>query len=151
MAEFLKILSYVFMAVFLIGIVIMLLNWRRAKFVRPISILFGLALSFLSLWIFAVIAGHPVGLAIWLALISVGLAGGIWYGGTIKVKHTARGVSMSYTLPYIIVWAALLLITQFLTIQSGRVPAVVFGLSILSLGINTGVNGRVLWSSRRSH
>lgn len=144
-ALFLKFISLLFMGLFIFGVAIMLLTWRKAKFVKPKWIIFGQVVAFLSIAIFSILARNPIGGLGWLILVVVGLAAGVVYANTVKVQQTARGIMMNYTLPYIITWATLLAITQFVTITSGRVPLITLGLAILNMGLNLGLNGRIVW------
>lgn len=143
-AVFLKIVSILFLILFVLGVVLMLLTWRKAKFVKPKWILFGQIIALIALIVFTALSRNPLGFWGWLFIFLAGIAGGYFYGRTVKVKKSEQGIMMNYTLPYVITWAALLFLTQFLTISTGRVPVVVLGLSVLNTGLNLAMNGQVV-------
>jgi len=143
---FLKVVSYFFLLLFALGVVLMLLTWRKAKFVKPKWILFGQVVALLALVIFTTLSRNPLGTWVWMLIFAAGLAGGYFYGRTVKVNKSEKGIMMNYTLPYVITWGALLFLTQFLTISTGRVPVVVLGLSVLNTGLNLAMNGQVVWN-----
>lgn len=146
---FLKVVSYFFLFLFILSVALMFLTWRKAKFVKPKWVLFGQAVALVSLWVFTKLSHNPLGAWGWNLIFLGGLAGGYFYGRTVKVKSSEKGVMMNYTLPYLITWAALLFATQFLTISTGRVPIVVLGLSVLNTGVNLAMNGQVIWNYGR--
>lgn len=148
-AIFMKTISYFFLFLFGLGVVLMLLTWRKEKFVKPKWILFGQIVALLSLIVFTKLAHNPLGSQGWNLIFLGGLVGGYFYGRTVKVKQSERGIMMNYTLPYVITWGALLFLTQFLTISTGRVPVIVLGLSVLNTGLNLAMNGQVVWSYTR--
>jgi hypothetical protein len=144
-----KIVSCFFLILFVLGVVLMLLTWRKAKFVKPKWILFGQIVALLALIVFTMLSHNPLGNWIWILIFLAGLAGGYFYGRTVKVKKSEQGIMMNYTLPYVIMWAALLFLTQFLTISTGRVPIIVLGLSVLNTGLNLAMNSQVVWNYTR--
>jgi len=149
LAVFLKILSYLFLALFVLGVVLMLLTWRKEKFVKPKWILFGQVIALIALVVFTALSHNPLGKWIWMLIFIAGLAGGYFYGRAVKVKKSEKGIMMNFTLPYIITWGALLFLTQFLTISTGRVPIIVLSLSVLNTGLNLSMNGNVVWNYKR--
>ncbi|HQL00854.1 MAG TPA: hypothetical protein PK090_08775 [Smithellaceae bacterium] len=144
LAVFLKILSYLFLALFVLGVVLMLLTWRKEKFVKPKWILFGQIIALAALIVFTALSHNPLGKWIWLLIFAAGLAGGYFYGRAVKVKKSERGIMMTYTLPFVITWGLLLALTQFLTISTGRVPVIVLGLCVLNTGLNLAMNASVI-------
>lgn len=146
---FLKIVSYFFLSLFVLGVVLMLLTWRKAKFVKPKWILFGQIVAFVALVVFTTLSHNPLGKWVWMLIFLAGLIGGYFYGRTVKVNKSERGIMMNYTLPYVITWGALLFLTQLLTISTGRVPIIVLGLSVLNTGLNLAMNGQVVWNYKR--
>jgi hypothetical protein len=148
-AIFLKILSYFFLVLFVLGVVLMLLTWRKEKFVKPKWILFGQIVAVIALVVFTALSNNPLGKWLWMVIFSAGIVGGYFYGRTVKVKKSDRGIMMNYTLPYVVTWGALLFLTQFLTISTGRVPVIVLGLSVLNTGLNLAMNGSVVWNYNR--
>jgi len=146
---FLKVVSYFFLALFVLGVVLMLLTWRKEKFVKPKWILFGQIIALIALIVFTALSHNPLGKWLWLIIFIAGLVGGYFYGRTVKVKKSEKGIMMNYTLPYIITWGVLLFLTQFLTISTGRVPIIVLSLSVLNTGLNLSMNGNVVWNYKR--
>jgi hypothetical protein len=146
---FLKIGSYFFLLLFVLGVVLMLLTWRKAKFVKPKWILFGQIVALLALVVFTTLSHNPLGNWVWMLIFLAGLAGGYFYGRTVQVNKSESGIMMNYTLPYVITWGALLFLTQFLTISTGRVPIIVLALSVLNTGLNLAMNSQVVWNYTR--
>jgi len=94
--------------------------------------------------VFTALSHNPLGKWIWLLIFAVGIVGGYFYGRTVKVKKSEQGITMHYTLPYVVTWGALLFLTQFLTISTGRVPVIVLGLCVLNTGLNLAMNSSVI-------
>ena len=99
---FLKIVSYFFLLLFALGVIVMLLTWRKAKFVKPKWILFGQIVAVLALVVFTALSRNPLGNWVWMLIFAAGLAGGYFYGRTVKVNKSEKGIMMNYTLPYVI-------------------------------------------------
>ena len=56
LAVLLKIVSYVFLGLFVLGVVLMLLTWRKEKFVKPKWILFGQVVALVALVVFTALS-----------------------------------------------------------------------------------------------
>ncbi len=68
LAVFLKIISYLFLVLFVLGVVLMLLTWRKEKFVKPKWILFGQIVALVALIVFTALSHNPLGKWIWLLI-----------------------------------------------------------------------------------
>ncbi|MDA3937468.1 MAG: hypothetical protein PF636_11565, partial [Actinomycetota bacterium] len=141
-------ISLVFVALFVLGVAMQVLTFRKERAVRPRRIIFGQAAAFLSMVIFSIITLRPPGPTSWVFLLGLGITGGIFYGRLVKIRTGVDGVKMSYTLPWLIAWGALMTITQLTAIFAQSVPVLIYGLAILNLGINIGMNTRVIVGSR---
>lgn len=142
-------LSLLFWLLFTFSSALMLRGWKKTALYRPGAILWGQAAAFISQWLYGVLAQNPIEAQQWILLLVPGLAGGMIWGKFARVRQTARGVSLSYARPGAAVWAALMAATQLSTIFTGSVPASLFGLSVLTLGVNLGLSGKVFLSCRR--
>lgn len=149
LAVLLKIVSYVFLGLFVLGVVLMLLTWRKEKFVKPKWILFGQVVALVALVVFTALSHNPLGKWLWIFIFLIGLVGGYFYGRTVKVKKSGKGIMMNYTLLFVITWGLLLFLTQFLTISTGRVPVIVLGLCVLNTGLNLAMNASVIHNYSR--
>ncbi len=126
------------------SIAIQIRTYSRRRPVRPIVIALGQAVAFGSMVLFSVSLGRPPGVVEWVLILSVGVACGIVYAGLIRVEQTPAGIVMAYTLPWLVVWGALLLLTQGAAAITGRLPWVVYSLAIFTMTLNLGMNGRVI-------
>lgn len=140
--------SVFFIALFIAGVVIQVLTYRKEKAVKPRRIIISQAAALLSMLVFSIITLRPPGPIWWVVLLTVGFAGGIGYGTFVNVRAGSRGVTMSYTLPWLITWGALMTITQLSSVVFRSVPVFIYGLAILNLGINLGMNARILLGYR---
>lgn len=146
-----SLLSFLCWLLLLFSIYLMLRTWRQARPVKPWHIAIGQGLSLVALWLYTALTGFPLGGGSWLLLLAVGAAGGAVYGGFVKVQQSPQGIVMTYTIWYLLAWLGLLALTQLTTILFNQVPVLLLGLSVLSLGLNLGLNGRVLHRYQRLH
>ena len=139
-----QVLALPFVALFIFGVAVQVLTYRKEKAVKPRRIVISQTAALLSMMFFSIVTFRPPGPIWWLVLLSFGFGCGIAYGSFVKVRAGERGVTMSYTLPWLIVWGALMTLTQLTSIVFSMVPALIYGLAILNLGINIGMNARIL-------
>lgn len=140
----LKLVAAGFWLVFVGGVVLTLWNCRRARMQRPWAVLFGQAFALGVLAVFGQLAGRPLGIWGWVLTLPAGLALGAGAGALSRVGRVAGRVRVNHSLVYFVIWASLVGLTQLATIVTGRVPVVLFGLSVLSTGLNLGLNLVVL-------
>jgi hypothetical protein len=119
-------------------------TYSRRRPVHPNLIVLGQAVAFGSMVLFSVSLGRPPEVVEWVLILAVGVACGAAYGGLVRVEQTPAGIVMAYTLPWLVVWGALLLVTQGAAAITGRLPWVVYSLAIFSMTLNLGMNGRVI-------
>ncbi len=143
-----QIFSVFFISLFVLGVLIQVLTYRKEKAVKPKRIMISQSAAFLSMVVFSIITLRPPGPIWWVVLLVLGFAGGIGYGSFVNVRTGAKGVTMSYTLPWLITWGALMTITQLSSVVFRSVPVFIYGLAILNLGINIGMNARILLGYR---
>jgi len=141
-------ISVFFIGLFVVGVVVQVLTYRKEKAVKPRRIVISQAAALLSMLVFSIITLRPPGPIWWVVLLTIGFAAGIGYGTFVNVRAGARGVTMSYTLPWLITWGALMTITQLSSVVFRSVPVLIYGLAILNLGINIGMNARILLGYR---
>lgn len=139
-----QVLALPFVALFIFGVVVQVLTYRKEKAVKPRRIVISQTAALLSMLFFSIVTFRPPGPIWWVVLLSFGFGCGIAYGSLVKVRAGERGVTMSYTLPWLIVWGVLMTLTQLTSIVFSMVPALIYGLAILNLGINIGMNARIL-------
>lgn len=142
------VITIMFIGLFVLGVLVQVLTYRKEKAVKPKRIVISQAAAFLSMAIFSLITLRPPGPIWWVVLLSVGFGGGIVYGSFVKVRQGAKGVSMSYTLPWLLTWGALMTITQLSAVVFRSVPVIIYGLAIFNMGVNIGMNARILLDYR---
>ncbi|MEX2419937.1 MAG: hypothetical protein WD652_06105 [Acidimicrobiia bacterium] len=140
-----RIVSLLGVAVFVFAVFLQLRTWRRQRRVRPGLIAVSQLAALASSVAFSTLTRRPPTAEWWVVLLGAGVVLGVIYGGTMVIDRTERGVVMSYSIPAIVTWSALMVITQLATIFGRSVPIVIYSLAIANLGINLGMNGRVLW------
>lgn len=133
----------------LAGIGFMLWTWRQPKPVRPAAIAVSQAAGILALAVFSALSQSPLPTVLWLLLLAGGVLAGVAAGKTVKVEGGPGGIMMRYTAPYLAVWGVLLALSQLSALALKSVPAVLLGLTVVSQGVNTGIQGRILWNYRR--
>lgn len=143
-----QMMSLPLIGLFIIGVLIQVLTYRKEKSVKPRRIIISQSAAFLSMVVFSLVTLRPPGPIWWFVLLSLGFGGGIVYGGFVNVRAGARGVTMAYTLPWLLTWGALMTLTQLSSVFFRSVPVLIYGLAILNLGINIGMNTRILLGYR---
>ncbi|MBN1193148.1 MAG: hypothetical protein JXA36_05620 [Coriobacteriia bacterium] len=143
-----QIITMFFIGLFVVGVLIQVLTYRKEKAVKPKRIFISQSAAFLSMAVFSLITFRPPGPLWWVILLSVGFGGGIIYGSFVNMRTGGKGVTMSYTLPWLLTWGALMTITQLSSVLFRTVPVIIYGLAILNLGINIGMNARILINYR---
>lgn len=101
-----------------------------------------------ALVLFSILSKSPLSPVVWLLLLGAGALAGMVVGKTVKVEGSPQGIMMRYTAPYLAVWGGLLALSQLSAIVLKSVPAILLGLTVISQGINTGIQGRILWHYR---
>lgn len=143
-----QVISLPFIGLFVIGVLVQVLTYRKEKAVKPKRIVISQSAAFLSMMLFSLVTLRPPGPIWWVVLLSLGFGGGIAYGSFVRVRSGAHGVTMSYTLPWLLTWGALMTVTQLSSVMFRSVPVIIYGLAILNLGINIGMNARILLDYR---
>ncbi len=143
-----QVITIGFIGLFVVGVVIQVLTYRKEKAVKPRRIVISQAAAFLSMVAFSMMTLRPPGPGWWVVLLSVGFGGGIVYGSFVKVRAGDRGATMSYTLPWLLTWGALMTITQLSSVVFRSVPVLIYSLAIFNLGVNIGMNARILLDYR---
>lgn len=149
-SAFFTLVSLFFVALFVLGVVVQLRTWRKQRAVRPWMIVLGQAAAFVSMLLFSVLTARPPGPLAWVLLLGLGGAGGLVYGRFVRVARSGAGVQMSYTLPWVVTWSVLMVLTQLNAALFHRVPVVLYGFAIVNLGLNLGMNASVLRAYRRA-
>jgi hypothetical protein len=144
----LKIVSSFFILLFVLGVALQLITWRKQRAVRPWTILLGQAAAFVSMVAFSVLTARPPGPVAWVLLLGTGLLAGLVYGGFVRVVRSRAGIMMGYTVPWILTWAVLMTLTQLFAVFARQVPTVLYGFAVINLGLNIGMNARVLRAYR---
>ena len=139
-----RIVSLLGVGLFAFAVFIQLRTWRHQRRVRPGLIVVSQLAALASSVAFSALIHRPPSAESWVVLLGVGIFFGVMYGGLMVVDRTDRGVVMGYSLPAIVTWSALMVITQLATIFGRSVPVVIYSLAIVNLGVNLGMNGRVL-------
>jgi hypothetical protein len=143
-----RLIGVVGVLLFAAGVVLQVITFRRKRPIRPVAIVVGQGASLLGMVAFSLVTQRPPDAVAWVVLLGVGVAAGIWYARLVKVERTPNGTVMSFTLPWLLVWAALMGLTQLFALLRGTVPVLVYGLAIANMGLNLGMNAAVIRRSR---
>jgi hypothetical protein len=135
---FFRLLSAIGMLLTVVSVAAMLISARRAKTVSIRAQLVSMAISVLSVSVFAGILGARVG---WIlgpvALLAGGVAGIVWCF-TARVSLEGNVVRRQGGVAYLALWAALFASQQLLAAALGRPPAVGMGLLLFGTGLVLG-------------
>lgn len=142
-------LSLLFSLLFIGSSALILRDWKKWVFVKPRAVLSGQLAALVSQWAYGAVAQHPLELQHWLMLLAPGLALGVVLGRFVRSGREVRGIDMNFARPGAIIWTALMTLTQLGTVFTGSVPIIIFGLAVLSLGVNLGLSGKALLGYRR--
>lgn len=128
---------------FLAGVVLMLLTFRRARTLKTSSLVIPMAVSLLVLFLYGVFLGATPSMGwLLLGLVVGGLLGALW-ARTHRLFVAGGHVRSQANLWFLAIWALVLSLNQLVLLVSNRSSRVLVALLVVSTGVALG-NGLVL-------
>ncbi len=132
---FFRVLSALGVLLTLVSVAAMVRSARKAKTVSIRAQILAMAISLLSVGVFAAFLGANAGVIVWLLAPLLGGFVGVAWSFTARLTLEDGAVRRRGGVLYLALWGFLLVAQQCLAVALGRVPA--FGMALLLLG--TGV------------
>ena len=134
---------------FLAGVAMMLLTFRRARTLKTSSLVVPMVVSLLVLLLYGVLLGATPGVG-WLLLgLLVGGALGALWARTHRLFVAGGHVRSQANLWFLAIWALVLSLNQLVLLVSNRSSRVLVGLLVVSTGVALGTGLVLLARFRR--
>jgi hypothetical protein len=144
MGLILKIVSLVFLLFFLLSVLIMVVTFRRPRKVSVPSQFLSVAISLVTLTVFASLAGFSASGLTWTIMIFIGVPVGYFWARTTQVFDQNGSVMSRNSGMYLMVWGAIFALNQLITIITNRPPEIAMALLIVSTASVWGTAGSIL-------
>jgi len=143
-AVLLKIVSIVLMIVFIASVALLILTFRKPKKVSILSLLIAIAISLITLIIFASLTRYNPPLWLWFLMAILGIAIGWFWARTTRVYIKGDQVFSRNSIWYLVVWGGIFVLNQLIIIITNRPPDITMALLIISTAIVWGTNGNIM-------
>jgi len=143
-AVLLKIVSIVLMIVFIASVALLILTFRKPKKVSIPSLLIAIAISLITLIIFASLTRYNPPLWLWFLMAILGIAIGWFWARTTRVYIKGDQVFSRNSIWYLVVWGGIFVLNQLIIIITNRPPDITMALLIISTATVWGTNGNII-------
>jgi hypothetical protein len=140
----LKTISIIMLIVFILSIVLLIITFRKPKKVSIPSIAITIVISLITLIVFSSLTQYAPPAWLWLFLVVIGIAIGIFWARTTRVFTKDNQVMSQNSILYLAVWGGIFAINQLITIATNRPPDVTMALLLISTGTVWGTNGAII-------
>lgn len=140
----LKILSIAGMILLVFSVLIMLLTYRKAKKISPLSLLISILISLICLVVYTELLHVRIPPIIWaVAFVAGGLVGTGW-ALTNRLVHSQGLIKSQGNIWYLAVWVLVFVCNQLIILLTGRPMRVAMIMLLVSTGLVFGNGGSML-------
>jgi len=139
-----KIISIVFLMVFILSVAFLIFTFRKPKKVSIFSLILAVLISLITLTVFSLFINYRPSP---LLLVVMGLAGlciGVVWSQSTRVYVENGKVMSRNSIWYLVVWGGVFALTQLISIVTQRPPSIIMALLVMSTGSIIGMNGRIM-------
>lgn len=140
----LKIASFLGLLLLLFSVLVMLLTFRKAKKVSPLSLVISMFFSLLSLIIYTELLQVRLSILWWIAGLGAGSLIGIGWSLTSRLFVEQGIIKTQGNIGYLVVWGLVFGLNQLITIITGRPIQIALLLLLSSTGLVLGNSSTIL-------
>jgi hypothetical protein len=140
-----KAVSAAMVIIFIASIILLIFTFRKSRKVSVASQCISIAVSLLSLIIFSILINYQPPWWIWIVMIAVGAAIGIFWSRSTKVYIQDQKVMSKNSIWYLAVWGLVFVVNQVITVVTNRPPDIAMAMLIISTAIVWGTGGAVMY------
>jgi len=140
----LKIASILGIVLLLFSVLIMLLTYRKAKKISPLSLILSMLISLTSLLIYTELLHVRLPLLFWVVALAGGVLVGIGWSLTSRLVRVQGLIKSQGDIWYLVVWALVFALNQLVVIITGRPVQVAMVMLLASTGLVMGNSSSIL-------
>lgn len=139
-----KIISVIFLIVFVLSTALLVLTFRKPRKVSVFSLMLAMIISLVTLTVFSLLTHYRPSLLLMAAMVVAGLLIGVVWSQATRI-YIENGKVMSHnSVWYLVVWGSIFALTQLIAIITNRIPPVIMALLVMSTASIIGMNGRII-------
>jgi hypothetical protein len=144
MPMIMKIISVIFLIVFVLSTALLVLTFRKPRKVSVFSLMLAMIISLVTLTIFSLLIHYRPSLLLIAAMAVAGLLIGVVWSQATRI-YIENGKVMSHnSVWYLVVWGGIFALSQMIAITTNRLPSVIMALLVMSTASVIGMNGRII-------
>jgi hypothetical protein len=140
----LKIASILGIVLLLFSVLIMLLTYRKAKKISPLSLIFSMLISLTSLIIYMELLKVRLPILLWMAAFAAGGLMGIGWSLTSRLVWIKGLIKSQGDIWYLVVWALVFVVNQLIVLFTGRPVQVAMIMLLTGTGLVMGNSSSTL-------
>lgn len=150
MKLFLRVAGYAGVAMFVVGVLVTLLTFRKAKRVSIASLAISMVVPVVTFFLYTYFLGvHLSGVLLVMGFLAGALLGGLW-AATNKV-YVEQGAPRSQASPwYLLVWGGMVVLNQLVALTMNRAPIAMIALMLIGTGLAFANGGVLILKCRRA-
>lgn len=150
MKLFLRVAGYAGVAMFVVGVLVTLLTFRKAKRVSVASLAISMVVPVVTFFLYTFFLGvHLSGGLLVIGFLAGALLGGLW-AATNKV-YVEQGAARSQASPwYLLVWGGMVVLNQLVALTTNRAPVAMIALMLIGTGLAFANGGVLILKCRRA-
>ena len=139
-----KIISVIFLIVFVLSTALLVLTFRKPRKVSVFSLMLAMIISLVTLTVFSLLIHYRPSLLLMAAMAVAGLLIGVVWSQATRI-YIENGKVMSHnSVWYLVVWGGIFALSQMIAITTNRLPSVIMALLVMSTASIIGMNGRII-------
>jgi len=150
MRLFLRVAGYVGVAMFVMGVLVTLLTFRKAKRVSIASLAISMIVPVVTFCLYTRLLGvHLSGGLLVMGFLAGALLGGLW-AATNKVYIEQDAVRSQASPWYLLVWGGMVVLNQWVALTMNRAPVAMIALMLVGTGLAFANSGVLILKCRRA-
>ncbi|MBI5684598.1 MAG: zinc ribbon domain-containing protein [Verrucomicrobia bacterium] len=150
MKLFLRVAGYAGVAMFIVGVLVTLLTFRKAKRVSIASLAISMTVPVVTFFLYTYFLGvHLSGALLTMGFLAGALLGGLW-AATNKVYVEQDAVRSKASPWYLLVWGGMVVLNQLVALTTHRAPVAMIALMLIGTGLAFANGGVLILKCRRA-
>ena len=129
-----KIISVIFLIVFVLSTALLVLTFRKPRKVSVFSLMLAMIISLVTLTVFSLLTHYRPSHLLMAAMVVAGLLIGVVWSQATRI-YIENGK---------VVWGSIFALSQMIAITTNRLPSVIMALLVMSTASIIGMNGRII-------